>query len=79
MIYLEAVMVIVGIIVIPVLFIIGVFVYHKVWERKQFKSFSEKMTDNKLSVDLTGVATTEGLTEMWESNKKRYKDFIETT
>lgn len=73
-------MVIVGIIVsIPVIFIIGVFIYNKIWERKLFKRFCESMTDDKLSVDLTGVATTEGLTELWEINKKRYKDFIETT
>ena len=73
-------MVIVGIVVsIPFIFIIGVFVYNKIWERKLFKRFSESMTDDKLYVDLIGVATTEGLTELWESNKKRYKDFIETT
>lgn len=77
---MEAVMVIVGIIVsIPVIFIIGVFIYNKIWERKLCKRFRESMTDDKLSVDLTGVATTGGLTKLWEINKKRYKDFIETT
>ena len=80
MIYTEAVMIIVGIIVsTPVIFIIGVFIYNKIWERKLCKRFRESMTDDKLSVDLTGVATTEGLTELWGCNKKRYKDFIETT
>lgn len=58
---------------------IAIFIYCKVSSKSYNKKMASKITDDNKKTDLSGIVSTKGLSDLWEDNKKRYKDFIELT